>query len=153
VTIERAYQQARTRQRLDLEQRVQRSVREMNESVQSSTWTLNFLRGARLTLDVFAVVLAIVFAYRTEFWFLGIAFIPLGIGLSEDLVRLLCTKYLQRQRANLVSQQKENIRELIQVAYIDSRLQMPRSMGRQLYSLANLEDRLLRQLAAAMGEG
>lgn len=153
VTIERAYQQARTRQRLDLEQRVQRSVREMNESVQSSTWTLNFLRGARLTLDVFAVVLAIVFAYRTEFWFLGIAFIPLGIGLTEDLVRLLCTKYLQRQRANLVSQQKENIRELIQVAYIDSLLQMPRSMGRQLYSLANLEDRLLRQLAAAMGEG
>lgn len=150
--IESSYQQARARQRLDLQQRTQSSVRQVLDTVEANSLLLNVLRTGRLLLDVFAVVLAVYIGYRTN-WLLGLLLVPLGIGVAEDIVRMMAAKYMARQRTGLIHQQKENIRELIQVAYIDSLLQLPATMGRRLYSLANLEERLLRELAQAMAEG
>src|SRR5690606_31204346 len=79
--IEQAYQQARGRQRLELEQRVQHAVRGMQNSIQAKPWMLSALRGARGLLDVGAVVLALYCAYRTD-WFAALLLVPLGIGLT-----------------------------------------------------------------------
>jgi hypothetical protein len=150
--IEPAFYRIRNRQRRHIEEQLETVGQTVRAEIERVPLAVPFLQVSRVLIDLVAAAAAV---YVGGFTPLSILLVVLVMGLTDELVRLACQQYVNRHRASLARRQKENIRELIQHAYIDPLLQMPPSIGKRLQSLSTLTDRLeadLKRLAEESGE-
>jgi hypothetical protein len=150
--IDPIYRKVRDRQAAELQQRLLTASSLVRDRIAKSTALLYLLRGARVGLDFGVLLVAAYVGYRTGSWLVGIAAVVLALGAAEDLARLICRVYVDRQRAELLRQQKEQIRELVQLAYIDPLLQIPPQTGPRLRQLSGLADQLSMDLTRLLAE-
>ena len=151
--IEPAYQKLRDRQRRQFADKLAATTRSADEQVQKRPYIARTLQGLRGLADLGAIIAVV---YYVGFNVLSLVAAPLAIGAIDLAIQAGAWAYIRRHRDDLVRQQKENVRELVQSAYIDSLLVIPRSMGSQFQSLAKLAARLpidLEQLTTETLEG
>ena len=144
-----AYQQTRERQRRQIHERLQNTTREIQTGLVDRPVVRGALQLLRALIDLTALGGAVYLAGAS---FLLLLLPPLAVGLVDDFFCLVCQFYVNRQRREVRRQQKENIRELVQLAYIDPILQLPAETGPRLYALAELAKRLPSELDAALAE-
>lgn len=150
--VEPAFYRVRNRQRREIEEQLETVGQTVRAEIERFPFARPALQWARVLVDALMVVGGI---WLVGFKPLAVLVVFLAVGAADELVSLAARYYVNRHRAGLVRRQKDNIRELIQVAYIDSLVQLPLSTGRRLASLANLSERLeanLKALAEEHGE-
>jgi energy-coupling factor transporter ATP-binding protein EcfA2 len=101
----------------------------------------------RLTLDGLA---ALVTLWYLGFNLLGLLGMVLAVGLIDDLIRTGLHLAIRLQRNRLVHFQKEDVRELLRMAYLEPLIRWPPSTGGRLYDLSQLEQRFPTALAAML---
>lgn len=159
--IEPLFHQVRDRQRVEMQQRVLHSVRKVRERLENHTAMLTLLRGARVALDIVGLLAAVYGAYKLSGipllgGILGLILVILSLGAAEDVARWLVRFYVHRGRDEIKRQQKEQIRELVQLACIDPLLRMPPESGPRLYQMHGLAEQIageLSQLSGAQSHG
>lgn len=150
--IEPAFYRIRNRQRRHIEEQLETVGQTVRSEIERVPLAVPVLKLSRVLVDLVAIAAAV---YVGGFTPLSIVLVVLVMGLTDELVRLACQQYVNRHRASLARRQKDNIRELIQHAYIDPLLQMPPSIGKRLQTLSTLTERLeadLKRLAEECGE-
>lgn len=147
--IEPAFHKIRDRQRRQLEEQLQNVGHAIRADIERIPLATFGLQSLRVTLDLLAVAAGV---YVGGLYPISILIVLLCVGGVEEFVHIACHQYVNRHRAALIRQQKENIRELIQIAYIDALVQLPLAKGRRLHSLSTLADRLEAELKAIMAD-
>lgn len=151
--IEPVYQRVRQAQRQELDQRlatVSASIPQSVESNAAAKWGARLVRAAA---DLGALWAAGYVGYH----YIGNLLSPLSIllmlaalGGTEELVDWIARQYVHSHREGIRHQQREQVRELIRVAYIEPLLLLPEGKGARLIQLAELAERLPRDLQAAV---
>ncbi|MFO0945545.1 MAG: GTPase domain-containing protein [Planctomycetota bacterium] len=147
--IEPAFHKLRDKQRRQLEDQLLNVGQSIRSDIERIPMATLGLQTARVFLDLLAVAAAV---YVGGLYPITILLVLLCVGGVEELVHIACHFYVNRHRASLIRQQKENIRELIQVAYIDSLVQLPMHKGRRLHGLSTLTERLETELKTIMAD-
>ncbi|MGL4462078.1 MAG: hypothetical protein ACRC1K_07985, partial [Planctomycetia bacterium] len=148
AVVEPMYRQVRDRQRRELRQRLDSVSQSATDALWRRPVLTTVLRGGRVGVDVAATLTLLYVAYASGYWLMTLLAAPIAYGLVDQAVRAGARRYVHRGRAAFVLQQKENIRELIQTAYIDPLLSLPRASQGRLYRMAQLEEQLPADLAA-----
>ena len=147
--VESSFQELRERQMRDLRTKRRDTYDRMDVRLSQNPALLWMLRAGRLALDGVAIVLALWAWYQffgTSVWMIVV--VLLTLGLADDLARILCQEYVRREREELLAQQRENIRELIRISYVDQLIRLPKDMGNRLARLSELLDRIPRSINA-----
>ena len=143
-SIEPVYEDSRRKQIYEMSQLLQSTSRAIEQSVSKGPIFVAVLRVVRLLLDA-AAIWASFAMFGWTIWSIICGLLLLGV--VDDLIRLLCSRYVESYRAGIIKQQKEHIRDVIQRGYIDTLIALPPGTGRRLYKLSTLEERLQRDTA------
>lgn len=150
--IDPRYQRERRRLRSEVDEYLMKATSGITEQLERNALAVWSLRGSRLALDVLVIAAATYVSYE----YLGgvslvmVLAVLLSVGAAEELVDGLCGWFVHRHQDGVVQRQKENIRELLRLAYIDPLLTLPVRKGTRLARLNDLAERLPRDLAALM---
>lgn len=146
--IERTYRDTRDRQRREFQQHYRLIEGKLDQAFPEDSIVTAAVRGGRLALDVTIVAASLVL---TQYSTIAVIPIIVGIGMVEELIAWMTRQFVQSYQGDLSRRRKEQARELIEKAYVDILVQMPRSTGRQLFALSQLASHLPKELEAVSG--
>lgn len=143
LKVESRFHDLRSQQMRELRTKRADAKDRMNVKLSQSPKLLWTLRGLRLTMDAVAIVATTFLWYQFFGTSVGLIFFwLLALGLADDLARILLQEFVRREREALVSQQRDNIRQLIQASYVDELIALPKDLGARMAKLAKVAERL-----------
>jgi hypothetical protein len=86
-------------------------------------------------------------------WVVIVLALLAATGAMDLLARWGCRLYIERFRADVIRQQRDDVREAIQKGYIEHLVQLPHGVGDGMQRLAETAERIPEELAAAEAAG
>jgi hypothetical protein len=147
------FQQGLSSFRLGLADEVDRTARAIYEELEKNPVVLNTLRGGKLTIDLAAIVAAVVTA--GQHWALDIVLVPVAAAISHQLVELLGKQYVDNQRELTRSRQQALVTEYLSEPLAEWLTRWPTTGGSAYERLNQALERvpqLIRQINQAVRE-
>jgi hypothetical protein len=145
------FQQGLSGFRLGLADEVDRTARAIYEELEKNPMVLNTLRGGKLTIDLAAIVAAVVTA--GQHWALDIVLVPAAAAISHQLVELLGKQYVDNQRELTRSRQQALVTEYLSQPLAEWLIRWPTTGGSAYERLNQALERmpqLIRQIDQAV---
>jgi hypothetical protein len=151
-SIEPAFRAVRDRQRVSLEQRLRQVVQSASESFVRRPLLASLMQYGRFLIEVVVIGFLLFKLWQTNVnWVVLVLAVPAAAGVIDLLVQWTCRLYVERFRADLIRQQREDAREALQKAYVDRLVLLPRDVGDALHELAAIAERIPVELARQGG--
>ena len=148
-SIDPTFRAIRDRQRAALDQKLREVVDQASETVTRRPWLASLMQYGRLTFETVVLLLMLYKLWQAEVsWVVILLALPAAAGVLDLLVRWGCRLYIERFRADVIRQQKEDVREAIQKGYIDQLVVLPHGVGEAMQGLAETAERIPNELAA-----
>jgi hypothetical protein len=147
------FQQGLSGFRLGLADEVDRTARAIYEELEKNPIVLNTLRGGKLTIDMAAIVTAVVTA--GQHWALDFVLVPVAAAISHQLVELLGKQYVDNQREQTRSRQQALVMEYLSEPLAEWLIRWPTTGGSAYEHLNQALERvpaLIRQIDQAVRE-
>jgi hypothetical protein len=137
--------------RLGLADEVDRTARAIYEELEKNPVVLNTLRGGKLTIDLAAILAAVVTA--GQHWALDFVLVPVAAAISHQLVELLGKQYVDNQRELTRSRQQALVTEYLSAPLAEWLIRWPTTGGSAYERLNQALERvpqLIRQIDQAV---
>jgi len=150
--IEPVFRTIRDRQRTSMNQRLRQVVQTASESFVRRRWIAALMQYGRFFVEILAIAVLLIYLWQANVsWVVMALAVPLTAGVLDLFVRWLCRAYVEKFRADVIRQQRDDAMEALQKAYVDQLILLPRDVGRTLHELSDVAERIPAELARQSG--
>jgi len=135
-----------------MNQRLRQVVQTASESFVRRKWFAALMQYGRFFVEILAIAVLLIYLWQANVsWVVMALAVPLAAGVLDLFVRWLCRAYVEKFRADVIRQQRDDAMEALQKAYVDQLILLPRDVGRTLHELSDVAERIPAELARQSG--